>query len=36
VETQIAHIAAGQDGLIVRLDGYEEPSQALAVVGHEA
>jgi ketosteroid isomerase-like protein len=35
VETQIAHIATVRDGLIVRLDGYEEPSAALAVVGRE-
>lgn len=33
VETQIAHIATVRDGLIVRLDGYEEPSAALADLG---
>ena len=35
VETQIAHIATVRDGLIVRLDGYEEPSSALAALGRE-
>ena len=35
VETQIAHVATVRDGLIVRLDGYEEPSAALAAVGRQ-
>ena len=35
VETEIAHIATVRDGLIVRLDGYEEPLAALADLGRE-
>jgi ketosteroid isomerase-like protein len=33
VETEIAHIAAIRKGLILRLDGYEEPAAALEELG---
>ena len=33
VDTEIAHVVTVRDGLIVRLDGYEDPDAALASVG---
>jgi ketosteroid isomerase-like protein len=36
VATEIAHIATIRKGLIVRLDGYEEPSAAFEALGADA
>jgi hypothetical protein len=33
VAARIAHVVSVCDGRIVRLDGYDEPDQALAAVG---